>query len=72
MNQGQEKKAEAARKAAAIALQKLCFDAAQKEPGAFMNRDRSLEVVDAVVVAVLETLDAYLRHPQDQEVDRAG
>jgi hypothetical protein len=71
MNQGTEK-ADAARKAAAMALQKLCFDAANKEPGTFMNRDRSLEVVDALVVAVMETFDAYLRNPQDQEVDRAS
>ena len=42
---------------AAQKLQHLCWDAAHQEQSAFMNRDRALEVVDALVVAILETFD---------------
>lgn len=48
-----------ARIQAAIKLQHLAFDAANRTPGAFMNRDRAQDVVDAIVVVVLETLSAY-------------
>lgn len=49
-----------ARIQASLKLQHLCFDAANRTPGAFMNRDRSLEVVDAIAAVVLETLNQYL------------
>lgn len=50
-----------ARLHAAKKLQHLCFDAAQGEKTAFMNRDRALEVVDAISTVVLETLSQYLK-----------
>lgn len=49
-----------ARIQASVKLQHLCFDAANRTPGAFMNRDRALDVVDAISVVVLETLNQYL------------
>jgi hypothetical protein len=56
-----------ARKAAAVALQKLCFDAHHDDMTTFMNRDRGMEVVDKIVVAVLATLDAYLEESKEEE-----
>ena len=50
-----------ARVNAAIKLQHLCWDAANQEQSAFMNRDRALEVVDALVVAILETFDEFVK-----------
>ena len=52
---------EEARNHAAVKLQHLCYDAAQGEKTAFMNRDRALDVVDSIVVVVLETLNQYLK-----------
>ena len=52
---------EEARNHAAVKLQHLCYDAAQGEKTAFMNRDRALDVVDAIAVVVLETLNQYLK-----------
>ena len=46
---------------AAKKLQQLCWDAAHQEDSAFMNRDRALEVVDALVVAILETFDEFVK-----------
>jgi hypothetical protein len=45
---------------AALKLQALCFDAANRTPGAFMNRDRAMDVVDALVTVVLDTMDQFL------------
>lgn len=58
-----------ARIQAAIKLQHLCFDAANQKPGAFMNRDRAQDVVDAIVVVVLETLSAYAN---EEDTDAAA
>ncbi len=49
-----------ARIQAAIKLQHLCFDAANQKPGAFMNRDRAQDVVDAISAVVIETLNHHL------------
>lgn len=49
-----------ARIQAAVKLQHLAFDAANRTPGAFMNRDRAMDVVDAIASVVLETLNLYL------------
>lgn len=49
-----------ARIQASIKLQHLCFDAANRTPGSFMNRDRAQDVVDAITTVVLETLNQYL------------
>lgn len=49
-----------ARIQAALKLQHLAFDAANRTPGAFMNRDRAMDVVDAITVVVLETMNSYL------------
>jgi hypothetical protein len=46
---------------AAKKLQHLCWDAAHQEDSAFMNRDRALEVVDSLVVAILETFDEFVK-----------
>jgi hypothetical protein len=45
---------------AALKLQALCFDAANRTPGSFMNRDRAMDVVDALVTVVLDTVDQFL------------
>lgn len=45
---------------AALKLQALCFDAANRTPGSFMNRDRAMDVVDALVNVVLDTMDQFL------------
>lgn len=50
-----------ARIQAALKLQHLAFDAANRTPGAFMNRDRAMDVVDSITVVVLETMNAYLQ-----------
>lgn len=49
-----------ARIQAAVKLQHLAFDAANRTPGSFMNRDRAMDVVDAITSCVLETLNLYL------------
>ena len=49
-----------ARIQAAVKLQHLAFDAANRMPGSFMNRDRAMDVVDAITSCVLETLNLYL------------
>lgn len=54
-----------ARIQAAIKLQHLAFDAANRTPGAFMNRDRAMDVVDAIAAVVLETLNQYLVEEKD-------
>lgn len=54
-----------ARIQAAIKLQHLAFDAANRTPGAFMNRDRAMDVVDAIAAVVLETLNQYLGEEKD-------
>jgi hypothetical protein len=53
-----------ARVNAAIKLQHLCWDAAHQEQGAFMNRDRALEVVDSLVEAILTTFDEFVKEEQ--------
>ena len=60
-NAATAKKMHDARVAAALKLQHLCWDAAHQEQSAFMNRDRALEVVDALVVAILETFDEFVK-----------
>jgi hypothetical protein len=45
-----------ARLQAALKLQALCFDAANRTPGTFMNRDRAMDVVDALVTVMLTTI----------------
>ena len=58
MNQGDQKLMNA-RLQAALKLQALCFDAANRTPGSFMNRDRAMDVVDALVTVMLTTIDTY-------------
>lgn len=58
MNQGDQKLMNA-RLQAALKLQALCFDAANRTPGSFMNRDRAMDVVDAMVAVMLEAIDLY-------------
>ena len=48
-----------ARLQAALKLQALCFDAANRVPGSFMNRDRAMDVVDAMVAVMLEAVNLY-------------
>lgn len=55
-----DKKLLNARIQASLKLQHLCFDAAHKQAGAFVNRDRAMDVVDAIVTCVLETLNQYI------------
>jgi len=54
------KKLHDARVAAAKKLQLLCWDAANREKGAFIDRDLAMEVVDSLVVAILETFDQFV------------
>lgn len=49
-----------ARIQAAMKLQALAFDAANRTPGKYMNRDLAMDVVDAIAAVVLETLNTYL------------
>lgn len=56
----QDKKLLNARISAAVKLQHLAFDAANRTPGSFMNRDRAMDVVDAISLVVLETINGYL------------
>ena len=56
----QDQKLMNARIQAAIKLQHLAFDAANRTPGTFMNRDRAQDVVDAIVVVVLETINQFV------------
>ena len=58
MNPGDQKLMNA-RLQAALKLQALCFDAANRTPGSFMNRDRAMDVVDAMVAVMLEAIDLY-------------
>lgn len=58
MNQADQKLMNA-RLQAALKLQALCFDAANRTPGSFMNRDRAMDVVDAMVAVMLEAIDLY-------------
>jgi len=58
MNRGDQKLMNA-RLQAALKLQALCFDAANRTPGSFMNRDRAMDVVDALVTVMLTTIDTY-------------
>ncbi|NBT75707.1 MAG: hypothetical protein EBT15_07030 [Betaproteobacteria bacterium] len=51
---------EEARLKAALRLQHLCWDASREDRTTFLNRDRAMDVIDAVVVVVLETLQSYL------------
>lgn len=60
-NAATAKKMHDARVAAALKLQHLCWDAGQGDKSAFINRDRALEVVDSLVVAILETFDQYIQ-----------
>jgi len=55
-----DKKLLNARIHASLKLQALCFDAANRTPGTFMNRDRAMDVVDAIVTCVLETMNQYI------------
>lgn len=59
-----------ARLQAALKLQHLCWDAARQDRSTFVNRDRSMEVVDALVVAVLETLQMYITKESTDAVDK--
>jgi hypothetical protein len=61
----QDQKLMNARIQAAKKLQHLCWDAAHQEPKSFLNRDRAQEVVDAIVVCVLETMNTYLEENKD-------
>lgn len=54
-----------ARIQAALKLQHLCWDAAHKDRATFINRDRAMEVVDALVVAILETFDEFVKENED-------
>jgi hypothetical protein len=54
-----------ARLQAALKLQALCFDAANRTPGSFMNRDRAMDVVDAMVTVMLTTLDNYATEEEE-------
>lgn len=56
---------EEARNHAAVKLQHLCYDAAHGDKTAFMNRDRAMDVVDAIAAVVLETLNQYLAEEKD-------
>jgi hypothetical protein len=58
-----------ARVNAAIKLQHLCWDAAHQEQGAFMNRDRALEVVDLLFEAILTAFDEFV---QEEKKDAAS
>lgn len=60
-----DKKLMNARIHAAVKLQHLAFDAANRTPGSFMNRDRAMDVVDAITSCVLETLNQYLTEKDD-------
>lgn len=53
-----------ARVKAAIKLQHLCWDAAQGDKSAFINRDRALDVVDSLVEAILTTFDEFVKEEQ--------
>lgn len=48
-----------ARLQAALRLQQMAFDAANRTPGSYMNKDRALEVVDSITDVVLLTLNQY-------------
>lgn len=56
-----------ARIKAALKLQHLCWDAAMQDRSTFVNRDRAMEVVDSLVVAVLETLQMYITKPEEND-----
>lgn len=49
-----------ARIQAALKLQHLCFDAASGERTAFINRDRAMDVVDAIAEVVVLTFHQHL------------
>lgn len=66
----QDQKLLNARIHASIALQRLCIDAGNRTPGAFPNRDRAQEVVDAIVVCVLETLNTYMEEDKNAAATR--
>lgn len=53
-----------ARIQAAIKLQHLCFDAAQGDRTAFINRDRAMDVVDAIAEVVVLTFHQHLVEEQ--------
>lgn len=59
-NQELAKRLKNARIQAALKLQHLCWDAAQGDRTPFMNRDRAMDVVDAIVIVVMETFQQYL------------
>jgi hypothetical protein len=48
-----------ARLQAALKLQQMAFDAANRTPGSYMNKDRAIEVVDSITDVVLLTLNQY-------------
>lgn len=50
-----------ARIQAAMKLQALAFDAANRTPGKFMSRELAMDVVDAISTVVLETLNHHLQ-----------
>lgn len=57
-----------ARIQAAMKLQALAFDAANRTEGKYMNRELAMDVVDAISAVVLETLNTYL----DEENNNAA
>lgn len=63
----QDQKLMNARIQAALKLQHLAFDAANRTPGSFMNRDRAMDVVDAIVVVVLETINQFVTQEKDND-----